>query len=219
MPSRSLSDAPPRLTGFRIAVAVIGVLGVAASGWVLRLPVTDTRFFPATAVLGLIWLGGALLAVRVGGQRIPLGGRDARALGLGIGAGLALLTLFVLGALIVSRLPLLRDPVLALIGHAGQEALPVAIIATAVNGIAEECYFRGALYQALPARTAILGSTAVYALGAAASGIVLLVLAALLLGLLTALLRHRTGGIAAPVLAHVIWSLGMLLLLPMLLTN
>ena len=41
----------------------------AASGWVLRLPVTDPRFFPATAVLGLIWLGGALLAVRVGGQR------------------------------------------------------------------------------------------------------------------------------------------------------
>lgn len=219
MPSRTVGDAPPRLTGFRVTVAVVGVLGIAASGWVLRLPTTDARFFPATAVLGLIWLGGALLAVRVGRQRIPLGVRVPRAIALGVGAGLGLLALFALGALIVSGLPMLRDPVLALIGHAGQGALPVAIAATAVNGIAEECYFRGALYQALPERTALLGSTAVYALGAAASGIVLLVLAALLLGVLTAGLRHRTGGIAGPAAAHLVWSLGMLLLLPILLSN
>lgn len=203
----------------RIAVIGTALIGIVATGWVLRLPAGDARFFPATGILGLIWFGGALLGFRLGAERIPGPMPKVRALALGIGCGLGLLLVFVLGALVVSRVPMLRDPVLALIAHAGQGYLPLAITATAVNAVAEECFFRGALFQSFGGRAAVLGSTAVYTIPAAASGIALLALAAVLLGLLTAVLRRFTGGITAPASAHVVWSLGMLLLLPLLLTN
>ncbi len=46
------------------------------------------------------------------------------------------------------------------------------------------------------------------------SGVPLLVLAALMLGALTALQRRATGGYLAPMVTHLTWSLGMLFLLP-----
>ena len=85
---------------------------------------------------------------------------------------------------------------------------------TAVNGVAEELYFRGALYAAVGRRHAVLVTTLVYAAVTAASGIPLLVLAA-------ALARPRRGAPAArdrrhprPHVTHLTWSLGMLFLLP-----
>ncbi len=89
----------------------------------------------------------------------------------------------------------------------------VAVI-TAVNGVAEELYFRGALYAGVGRRHAVLVTTVVYALVTAASGIPLLVLAAAILGLVVGLQRRVTGGILGPVVTHVTWSLGMLFLLP-----
>ena len=57
-------------------------------------------------------------------------------------------------------------------------------------------------------------TTVVYALTTVGAGIPLLVLAARLLGLLTALQRRVTGGILGPIVTHLTWSLGMLFLLP-----
>ena len=51
----------------------------------------------------------------------------------------------------------------------------------------------------------------------AASGIPLLVLAGLLLGLVTGLQRRVTGGILGPIITHLTWSMGMLFILPKLL--
>ena len=47
-----------------------------------------------------------------------------------------------------------------------------------------------------------------------ASGIPLLVLAAAVLGLVVGLQRRVTGGILGPIVTHLTWSLGMLVLLP-----
>ena len=85
---------------------------------------------------------------------------------------------------------------------------------TAVNGVAEELYFRGALYAAVGRHHAVLVTTVVYALTTVGTGIPLLVLAAAALGLLTALQRRVTGGVLGPVITHLTWSLGMLFLLP-----
>ena len=46
------------------------------------------------------------------------------------------------------------------------------------------------------------------------SGVPLLVLAAAVVGVVTALQRRVTGGILGPVITHITWSTGMLLLLP-----
>jgi membrane protease YdiL (CAAX protease family) len=57
-------------------------------------------------------------------------------------------------------------------------------------------------------------TTLLYALTTVGSGIPLLVLAATLIGLVTALQRRVTGGFLGPIITHVVWSTGMLLLLP-----
>jgi membrane protease YdiL (CAAX protease family) len=85
---------------------------------------------------------------------------------------------------------------------------------TLVNAITEELFFRGALFAAVPARMAVGVTTGVYALASAASANAMLVFAAIVLGLVTALERRSTGGVLAPMLTHVTWSLLMLLVLP-----
>ena len=57
-------------------------------------------------------------------------------------------------------------------------------------------------------------TTVLYALSAVGSGIWLLVLAAAALGLVTALQRRGGSGVAAAVITHLTWSVGMLVLLP-----
>ena len=63
-------------------------------------------------------------------------------------------------------------------------------------------------------RHAVAITTVLYALTTVGSGIPLLVLAAAVIGLVTALQRRVTGGILGPIITHVTWSTGMLLLLP-----
>ena len=91
-------------------------------------------------------------------------------------------------------------------------ALLVAI--TAVNGVAEELFFRGAAYAAIT-RHPVLWTTIAYAVATLATGNVMLCFAAVLLGAMVGLERRATGGILAPILTHCTWSLTMLLVLPL----
>jgi membrane protease YdiL (CAAX protease family) len=118
----------------------------------------------------------------------------------------------------VSHVPALRQPVERLLDHAREGSLALVAVITAVNGVAEELYFRGALFAAVGRRHAVAVSTVVYALTTVGPGIPLLVLAAAALGLVTGLQRRVTGGILGPVVTHLTWSLGMLFLLPHALT-
>jgi len=133
--------------------------------------------------------------------------------------GAILLAVFLLGGFVIAHVPPLRDPVTHLLDHARLGSLTLVAAITAVNGIAEELYFRGALYSAVGRRHAVLVTTVVYALTTVGSGIPLLVLAAALLGVLTGLQRRVTGGILGPMVTHLTWSLGMLLLLPLVLSS
>ena len=60
----------------------------------------------------------------------------------------------------------------------------------------------------------MLISTVVYTLATLATGNFMLVFAALTLGLVLGLERRATGGILAPMLTHVTWSLVMFFALP-----
>jgi membrane protease YdiL (CAAX protease family) len=120
---------------------------------------------------------------------------------------------FVVGALVVRQVPWLDDQVRHVLDHADQGSVPLLVLVTAVNGVAEELFFRGALYAALP-RHPVVVTTAAYTLATLATGNPLLAFAALLLGALVGLERRATGGIQAPIITHVLWSLTMLLALP-----
>jgi membrane protease YdiL (CAAX protease family) len=193
------------------------VAGVALLTAALRIQPGDPLFYLATMALAVVWSVGALASgpLHLGQAHTRAGRRHARPVVQSLALGALLLALFLLGALLVARIPLLRNPVQHLLDHARLGSLPLVVALTAVNGVAEELYFRGALYAAVGRRHAVATTTAVYALTTVGSGIPLLVLAAAALGLLTALQRRVTGGILGPAITHVTWSLGMLFLLPL----
>ena len=80
--------------------------------------------------------------------------------------------------------------------------------------ICEELFFRGALYAAVPPVHQIWLTTVLYALATALTGNVMLGFAAAVLGFVTALERRTTGGVLAPMITHVTWSMVMLHVLP-----
>ena len=68
-----------------------------------------------------------------------------------------------------------------MLDHADQGSVPLLALVTAVNGVAEELFFRGALYAATP-RYPVAVTTAAYTLATLATGNVMLAFAAVLLG-------------------------------------
>ena len=204
----------------RIVAVVTLVVGSAVLTLALRIPPGDPLFYGATLALAAIWTVGALVSgpLHLGRAHTRSGG-NARPLVQSLALGAILLAVFLLGGFVVAHVPPLRDPVSHLLDHARLGSLTLVAAITAVNGIAEELYFRGALYSAVGRRHAVLVTTVVYALTTVGSGIPLLVLAAALLGVLTGLQRRVTGGILGPMVTHLTWSLGMLLLLPLVLSS
>jgi membrane protease YdiL (CAAX protease family) len=197
------------------ATILVGAAGLALT---LRVAPGDPLFLPLGFGLALVWTAGALCSgpLHLGSAPTRSGGRS-RPVVHSLVLGVLLSSLFLLGALLIAYVPLLRDPVLSLLDHRRIGPLPLVLLLTVVNGVAEELFFRGALYTAFPPRHAVAGTTVLYALSTVGSGVPLLLLAALVLGLLTGLQRRVTGGVLGPAITHVIWSSTMLLLLPPLL--
>jgi membrane protease YdiL (CAAX protease family) len=206
---------PGELRRRRVVAALTLVVGAVVLSVAVRIPPGDPDFYLATGVLAVVWTLGALASgpAHVGYAHTRAGG-VARPGVQALAVGAVLLGVFVVGGLVVARIPALSTPVLELLDHAEVGSLPLVALLTAVNGVGEELYFRGALYAALPRATAVWLSTLLYALTVIGSGIWLLVLAAALLGLVTALQRRVTGGVLAPVITHLVFSLGMLFVLP-----
>jgi uncharacterized protein len=79
--------------------------------------------------------------------------------------------------------------------------------------MAEEVFFRGALFAAVGRRHPVLVTTLVYTAVTVATRNPMLVFAAATLGTVLALQRRTSGGILAPLITHVTWSVMMLYLL------
>jgi membrane protease YdiL (CAAX protease family) len=193
------------------------VLGGVVLGFSLRLEPGSHWFYPATLALAAVWTVGAFASGPLHLGRISRRSELVRPVLTPIAVGLALAAVFVAGALLVhsvSWLSGLEDQVVDVTSIADAGSLPVLAVVTAVNGVAEELFFRGAAYAAIP-RHPVLWTTVAYAVATAATGNVLLAFAAVLLGAVVGLERRATGGILAPVLTHCTWSLTMLLALPL----
>ena len=198
----------------RVVAALTVVVAASVLAWALRIKPGDELFYPATLGLAAVLLVGALVAGRPLRATEELGKRRAPLLVLvGLGVGAVLLVVFLIGAGIVAQVPALREPVEQLLAHARWGSLPIVVAITALNGVVEELFYRGALYDAFGGRWAVVGSTVVYTVVTALAGIPLLALAGLLVGLAVAVLRRLTQGVLAPIVAHLTWSIGMLLLL------
>lgn len=203
----------------RVVAAVTLLVGAVVLAFALRIEPGDPRFYAATFALAAVWAAGAFLSgpLHLGRAHTRGGSGLSRAVVQSLVLGGLLLMLFLAGAVIVARIPVLREPVQQLLDHARVGSMPLVALITVVNGIAEELYFRGALYAGVGRRRAVAVTTLVYALVTASAGIPLLVLAAALVGLVVAFQRRVTGGILGPIVTHLTWSLGMLFLLPLVL--
>lgn len=201
----------------RVVAATTLVVGAAVLAWALRIEPGDDTFYVATFALAAVWAVGAFASgpLHLGRAHTRAGGETkSRAVVQSLALGTLLLAVFLAGAVVVAQVPALRDPVQELLAHAEVGSLALVAVITVVNGVAEELYFRGALYAGVGRRHAVAVTTVIYGLVTATSGIPLLVLAAVVVGVVVGLQRRVTGGILGPVITHLTWSLGMLFLLP-----
>ena len=198
----------------RLVIIAFGVIGVAGLAWGLRTDPGSGAFYISTLALSVVWFVGGLLS-----GPVPLGwevhdGQRRRPILSAIIAGAALAAVFVVGALVVRHIPALSDRVERVLDYASEGSWPIVLLLTLANGIAEEVFFRGAVQPALPERTRLPVSVLIYAAMTMAAGNVMLGFAAVLLGAVVGLQRRATGGVLAPVLTHVTWSVLMLVALP-----
>ncbi|ROR93160.1 hypothetical protein EDD28_2568 [Salana multivorans] len=214
VPRPALADASP--VRRRVVVVLTLLAGATVMAWALRIAPGDRLFYPATLLLAAVWLVGAFASgpLHRGRARTRSGGADGRAVVQSLALAALLHAVFLAGALVVARIPGLRAGVEELLDHARFGAIGIVLVITVLNGVAEEVFFRGALFAALPDRHAVLVSVVAYTLAVVPTGIPLLVLAAAILGLVTGLQRRVTGGVLGPIVTHVCWSSGMLFLLP-----
>jgi membrane protease YdiL (CAAX protease family) len=199
-----------------VTVAVV-VLGAVVLGLSLRLDPGSRWFYAATLGLAGVWTVGAFASGSLHLGRIPVREGTSRPVVAPIVLGLLLAGIFLAGAFLVRSLDFLdglQGQAVRVIDFADQGSTPLLVLVTAVNGIAEELFFRGAVYAAITTRP-VLWTTAAYVVATAATGNVMLTFAALLLGVVVGLERRASGGILGPILTHCTWSLTMLLALPL----
>ncbi|HEV7192514.1 MAG TPA: NAD(P)H-binding protein [Jatrophihabitantaceae bacterium] len=198
----------------RIVVLLTLAVGAALLGLSLTQRPGAGLFYVAAAALAATWTVGGLLSGPLHLGRSPSADKGRRPLLGPLLLGLAIGGAFLLGALVVREVHPLRHLVQQVLDHARHGSLPLVVALTVANGIAEEIFFRGAVFAAVGRRHPVRVTTIVYALVTVASGNAMLVFAALTVGTLFAVERLRTGGVLASSITHVTWSLVMLLALP-----
>lgn len=207
-------ESPPVVRRRRVVVAITLVIGAAVLGFSLRRPPGESSFYWLTLVLATVWIAGALLSgpLHLGG--INWRGRNQRPVISGTAIGLLLGGVFVLGGLVAREIPAVAALIARVLQYAHHGSFWLVVVITLINGIAEEVFFRGALYTALGRLAPVAISTLLYICATLASGNPMLGFAAIILGTVCALERRASGGILAPMLTHFFWGLIMVLVLP-----
>ncbi len=217
---RDHSETPEQLVQRRWVSAVTLAIASFLMAWTLRINPGDPAIYASTLALGTTWVVGALMSGRLylGSAKTRRGDRVSRAVIQSLLLGLLLVGLFLAAAVIVGGFPTLRDPLLGLMVHARTGMLPLIVGLLFLNAVAAELFFRGGLYAATGGQHAVLITTFVFALSTVSTGMPALVVGAAVLGLVVGLQRRVTGGVLAPIITHLTWLTGMVLLLPSALT-
>lgn len=207
----------------QLVSVVVVLVGAVVLGFTLRFidPTDTTLFYSATVLLAAIWTVGAFTSGplhlgRIGHPAEPdLAAPRPVVQPILIGALLALV--FVAGAYLIQAVPFLDSSLTPFIRnvlkHTQQGSPLILLLVTVINGIAEELFFRGAMYAAIRRRQVLI-TTVAYTVATLATGNVMLGFAAIVLGFVVGLQRRASGGILAPILTHLTWSVTMLFALP-----
>lgn len=218
MVPRDHRESPHALRRRQLVTLGFVLIGAVVLGFSLRTDPGSTQFYVFTLVMAVIWTVGAFASGPLHLGRIALRDDYVRPVLTPFVVGAVLVGVFTAGGLLVRSLSFL-DPLTAqirdVLAYTDEGTLWVLALITAVNGIAEELFFRGASYAAVPKHPVVV-TTVAYTLATLATGNVMLSFAAVLLGIVAGLERRASGGILAPIITHLTWSLSMLVVLPLI---
>jgi membrane protease YdiL (CAAX protease family) len=124
----------------------------------------------------------------------------------------ALFVVFALLAAVARLVPPLHHAVVTVLAHADRDGPLLLVTSTAAAGVAEELFYRGALFERL--RLPVLTTTLAHVLTTLPALNVALTGAAALAGLVLGMSRRTSGGWWAPAVTHVGWALMMIWWLP-----
>ncbi|MDY6998708.1 MAG: type II CAAX endopeptidase family protein [Actinomycetota bacterium] len=209
------NEPPSVIRRRKVLVGVFLLIGASLLGYSLSRTPGDSTFIWLTLALAGVWVAGAFASGPLHLGHVNFRGRNQRPLITGTAVGLALGAAFVVGGLICRQIPPVRDYITQVLEFSNTGPLWLIVFITVINGLAEELFFRGALYTALAKFRPALVSTVLYVIATgAAAGNPMLGFAAIILGTVCALERRATGGVLAPMLTHFFWGLIMVLALP-----
>lgn len=213
-PAPSHEESPTLVRRRRIVVVVVLILGATLLGVSLTRTPGSNSFYVLTVGLAAVWAIGARLSGPLHIGYVEFRGKDRRPVVTGMAIGVLLGGVFIVGGLVCREIPPVRDYIVEVLNYANYGALWLVVVITVVNGLAEEMFFRGALYSALGRYHPEVMSTVVYAVAVSAAGNPMLGFAGVILGGVCAYERRITGGVLAPMLTHFFWGLVMVLALP-----
>jgi membrane protease YdiL (CAAX protease family) len=175
----------------------------------------SARFYLLTTGLAGTWTGGALSAGPIpwcgDGWRNRPGSAVRSLIVVPVVTGAATFAAFYGAARVARRHRTLRRAIASVLHYAEAGSTPLVVLIASGSGVAEELFFRGALWSgSKPLRT----TTLAYAASTAATGNPVLVLAGLITSVIFGWQRETTGGVLAPAVTHVTWSVLMLRYLP-----
>ncbi len=198
----------------RLTVCVVLVAGAALMAYSLTRRPGDATFYFLTLALAAVWTGGSLLSGPLHLGRTTWRDTNRRPVIIGAAIGLLLAAAFLAGGLAVRNIPVIADPITRVLEYTNHGSAWLIVVIALVNAVAEELFFRGALYTALGRFFPVVISTLLYAAATLATGNPMLAFAGLILGGVCGLQRRATGGVLAPILTHVTWGPIMVLGLP-----
>jgi membrane protease YdiL (CAAX protease family) len=201
----------------RRVVAGTAAVGTGLLGASLSTKPDSRKFYALTLGVASVWaLGGASSGTLSLGRAAPRGNKASRPVGTPVALGIGAFGAFYGLALVAKRIPALDDALTSVMAYARDGSGALVLLTTLANGVAEEIFFRGALYTAVGPEQPVVRSTAAYMAATCATGNPALVLAAGAMGTLFGLQRRASGGIQASILTHLTWSALMVRYMPRL---
>lgn len=196
---------------------VIGtsVVGASLLGAGLNTRPGSNAFYGTTLAVAGIYTGGGFASGPLHLGWIQLQDRSVqRPIVTPVLTGAGAFGVFYVGAHLVKLVPPLGQAVASVLQFADEGDERLVTLTTLANGVAEEIFFRGAVYATLENYHPVLSSTAVYMIATVPTRNPMLVFAAGLMGGLWGAQRRASAGLQAPVLTHLTWSSLMLRYLP-----
>jgi uncharacterized protein len=199
----------------RRIVTATGIGGAGLLGTSLSTKAGSPQFYLLTMGVAGTWAAGALSS-----EPIPLDmtqgwdGARCRVMAKSVLTGAGAFGIFYGAARLARHIPPLNRAIGGVLHYVDDGSTRLVLLTACAAAVAEELFFRGALWSLVQDSHPVAKTTLAYAATTATTRNPALMLAGAATSVLFGLQRRESGGILAPALTHLTWSLLMLCYLP-----